>query len=88
MGIPLVGHGSIYTPESCDCMRFSSITMPQLVDQFRHVGGQIAAETDVFAGEGVDEAKLGGVQGLPDETESLQNRAQGFGGAAIGWVSQ
>jgi hypothetical protein len=62
--------------------------MPQLVDQFRHVGGQIAPELYDFAGDRVLKTELCGVQRLPGETSSLKHRAKGFGCAAIGRVSQ
>jgi hypothetical protein len=69
-------------------MRVSSINTAKLVDQFHHVLRQIAPELHHLAGHGVPEAQFRRVQRLPRETESLENGAQGFRGAAIGRVSQ
>ena len=80
--------GSLYTRKRLRCMRVSSITKSQLVDKFRHVLRQIACETERFARHRMDKAKLGRMQGLPGKAESLQIGAQGFGGTAIGRVSQ
>lgn len=69
-------------------MRVSSITTSQLVDQFRHIGRQIAPKLHILAGQGVGETQLGGVQRLPRKAESIEIGAKGFGGSAIGRVSQ
>ena len=80
--------GYEYTRESVSCMRVSSITTAQLVDEFHHVGGQFAAETDVFARERVNEAQLGRMERLAGKAESFEQRTERFGGASIDRVSQ
>ncbi len=69
-------------------MRFSSITTPKLVDEFRHVGRKIGRKAQRFPGCGVNEAQLGGVQRLPGKAESFKHRSERFGSASIDRVSQ
>ena len=69
-------------------MRISSIRTSQLVDEFRHVGGQIGRESERFAAFRVNEPQFRCVQRLTGEAERIEQRAERFGGASIDRVSQ
>jgi len=67
MGIPQPGPRAIYSRDSRGCVRVSSIRTAQLVDQFLHVTGQIAARMEQFLAHRVFKPQLGCVQRLPGE---------------------